>query len=154
MKICDLYSHRKGLEKVKQYPDEWKEIRSAINSSELAFGLNAPKDIKRKVSDRLNQKGWADKVRVGNSKLTISFLKSRIGVCFQIGNVARTYADILKLSQLHKKGVIEAGVIIVPHKIESKKMGANYAQYHRLSNELAHFIDIVKAPILVVGLSN
>lgn len=86
--------------------------------------------------------------------LSISFLKSRVGVCFQIGNVARTYADILKLNQLNKKGIIDVGVIVVPHKLESKKMGANYAQFDRLANELSQFSDIISAPIIVIGLSN
>jgi len=86
--------------------------------------------------------------------LTITFLKKKVGICFQIGNVARTYADILKLSQLNKKGIIDVGVIIVPHKNESKLMGANYAQFERLVKELAQFKEIVPTPIIVIGLSN
>lgn len=154
MKVCDKYYHLNALEIIQSKDGAQNELFDLVNTNELAFGINPSVEIKRKINERFNRKGWADKVKVGNSNLTISFIKSKIGVCFQIGNVARTYADILKLMQLHKKGIIDVGIIYVPHKIESKKMGANYAQYDRLAKELAQFKDIITAPILVIGLSN
>lgn len=154
MKISNQYSHHNGLEKIQNKDGLLKEIKEVLNNKNLSFGCNSPKEIKNATSERFNQKGWADKVRVGNSNLTISFLKGKVGICFQIGNVARTYADILKLTQLSQKGIIEAGVIIVPLTQESKMMGANYAQFERLSKDLSHFNEIVPAPILVIGLSN
>lgn len=154
MKICDYYSHHKGLDLMQSKICVWEELNEVLTDSNLSFGINPSKEIKAKISERLNQKGWADKVKVGASNLTISFLKSKVGVCFQIGNVARTYADILKLSQLNKKGTIDVGVIIVPHTEESRKMGANYAQFERLAKELSQFSDIVSTPIIVIGLSN
>lgn len=154
MKICDQYNHHYGLEEIQNKNGIIDEIRTVITDAKLTFGKNPPKEIKSRISEKFNQKGWADKVKVGNSNLTISFMKSKVGVCFQIGNVARTYADILKLSQLNKKNIIDAGVIIVPHKLESKLMGANYAQYDRLAKELSQFSDIILTPILVIGLSN
>lgn len=154
MKVCDKYYHLNALEIIQSKDGAQNELFDLVNTNELAFGINPPVEIKRKINERFNLKGWADKVKVGNSNLTISFIKSKIGVCFQIGNIARTYADILKLMQLHKKGIIDVGIIYVPHKIESKKMGANYAQYDRLAKELTQFKDIITAPILVIGLSN
>ena len=154
MKICDQYSHHKGLEKVKNKEGLLAEIEEILTDNDLVFGINPTKEIKMKINGRFNRKGWADKVKVGSSNLTISFLKSKVGVCFQIGNVARTYADILKLCQLHNRGIIDAGIIIVPHKLESKKMGANYAQFNRLVSELSQFKNIIPSPILVIGLSN
>jgi hypothetical protein len=154
MKICDQYNHHNGLEEIQNKNGIIDEIRTVVTDAKLSFGKNPPKEIKYRISERFNQKGWADKVKVGNSKLTISFMKSKVGVCFQIGNVARTYADIIKLSQLNKNNVIDAGVIIVPHKLESKLMGANYAMYDRLVKELSQFSDIISTPILVIGLSN
>jgi len=154
MKINDTYSHLYADDKLKNKGTILDEIKSVLIDDNLVFGINNPKEIKKIVNDRFNEKGWADKTKVGNSKLTISFLKSKVGLCFQLGNVARTYADILKLSQLGKKNIIEVGVIIVAHKIESKKMGANYAQFERLEKEIKHFGDIINVPILVIGLSN
>lgn len=154
MKNSDQYSHRNALEIIQSKDNIMSELNDIVNISDIKFGTHSPNNIKTIISDRFNEKGWADKVKVGRSNLTISFLKSKIGVCFQIGNVARTYADILKLMQLHHKGVIDAGVIFVPHALESKKMGANYAQYERLSKEIVHFKEIITMPVLVIGISN
>lgn len=137
MKICNQYSHHNALEIIQSKDGILNELIDIVTIDEILFGVYPPTKIKKTVSERFNRKGWADKVKVGNSNLTISFIKSKIGVCFQIGNVARTYADILKIMQLQNKGIIEAGIIFVPHKIESKKMGANYAQYDRLAKEIA-----------------
>jgi len=153
MKVCDQYDHLRGLQNIMQKGILLNELKEIL-ADDLLLGKSSPKIIKKAIGEKFNDRGWADNVRVGNSKLTVSFLKSKVGVCFQIGNVARTYADILKLSQLFKTGVIDVGVMIVPDKIESKKMGANYAKFDRLSNELKHFKDIIPIPILVLSLSN
>lgn len=154
MKICDTYSHLFATEKLKAKDSLLQEIESILTDNSITFGKKRPSEIKSIIGEKFAEKGWADKIKVGQSRLTISFLKQKVGVCFQLGNVARTYADILKLGQLGKKNVIEVGVIIVPHKIESKLLGANYAQYDRLSSEVKHFQDIINLPILVIGLSN
>lgn len=154
MMISEKYSLHDGLQRIQAKQGILLEIEDIFRMPKLEFGINSPKEIKERINEKFAEHGWADKVKIGTSNLTISFLKSKIGVCFQIGNVARTYADVLKLCQLHKRGIIDAGVIIVPHKAESKKMGANYAQYERLANELSQFEDIVAAPILVMAMSN
>jgi len=154
MKICDQYNHLNAMELILKKDGILNELTDIVNNRDLIFGSTRPAFIKSIINDRFNQLGWADKVKLANSNLTISFLKEKTGVCFQIGNVARTYADILKLMQLHKRGIIDVGIIYVPHKIESIKMGANYAQYNRLAKEVAQFKDIITIPILVIGLSN
>jgi len=154
MKICDTYSHLFAEDKLNLKNNLYLEIQEILTDNSLNFGDKRPNEIKIAINSKFNRKGWADKIKVGNSRLTINFLKNKVGVCFQLGNVARTYADILKLAQLGKRNVIEIGIIIVPHKIESKLLGANYAQYDRLSTEIKHFGDIINLPILVIGLSN
>lgn len=154
MKICDQYNHLNAYELLQEDESILSELSSIVDTQDVLFGITRPYDIKRFISLKFNDFGWADKVKVDNSKLTINFLKNRVGVCFQLGNVARTYADILKLMQLHQRGIIDVGVIYVPHKIESRKMGTNYAQYDRLAKEVNQFKDIIRTPILVIGLSN
>lgn len=153
MKIYDQYDHLNAF-KIIQDKDLYPELSDIVSLSNLLFGDKGPGEIKQIIGDRFDERGWADKVKIVNSKLTISFKKSGIGVCFQIGNVARTYADILKLMALHQKGVIEAGVIIVPGAEESKILGANYANYDRLEREIILYKDIITVPILGIGLSN
>lgn len=154
MKVCDKYDHIGGFKILNETKLLEREIDEILNLDELKFGISKPIKIKHSVSERFNYHGWADKVRIGSSRLTISFLKSKVGVCFQIGNVARTYADVLKLKHLYDQDIIEVGVVIVPYQIESKKMGANYAKYDRLIGELELFKNIINMPIAVFALSN
>lgn len=72
MKICNQYNHHKGLEKIQSKNGILKEIRTILNHGNLSFGADSSKEIKAKINERFNQKGWADKVKVGNSNLTIS----------------------------------------------------------------------------------
>lgn len=71
-----------------------KEL-AIIEVPQLTFGRDNPKYIKSVVSEKdLMEKGWADRVRiVASTNLTINYMKNKVGVCFQLGNVARMYAD-------------------------------------------------------------
>ena len=153
MKICDYYSHRESLEIIKS-KNILSEIEACINEVDIDFKRGNPSAIKNAVSDNFNRQGWADRINVKDSRLTINFLKSRIGVCLQIGNVARMYADILKLCYLFDVGLIDAGVLCVPHQYESSLLGANYARFDRLRNEIMLFQNIINSPLLLVCLSN
>jgi hypothetical protein len=154
MKIGNLFSYLDAEKKFKHKRKLFLEITRILNVKEIVFGLHGSKEIKQKINYRFNNKGWADKIKIRKTNLTISFVKNRIGVCCQLGNVARTYADVLKLALMHKNKIIDMGIIIVPHKFESKKLGANYAQYERLTSELESFKNIINVPILIIGLSN
>jgi len=134
--------------------DIWIEIESILNEPNLKFKKNSSRKIKTEINRKFNEKGYSDRIRILNTRLTISFIKSKVGICFQIGNVARTYADILKLSYLINNRLIDVGVIIVPMSEESKLLGTNYAKYERLFDELKLFKDVIKLPILLIGLSN
>lgn len=134
--------------------DIWIEIESILNEPNLKFKKNSSRKIKTEINRKFNEKGYSDRIRILNTRLTISFIKSKVGICFQIGNVARTYADILKLSYLINNRLIDVGVIIVPMSEESNLLGTNYAKYERLFDELKLFKDVIKLPILLIGLSN
>jgi aspartyl-tRNA synthetase len=154
MRIVSKYDHLNALEIILQNNGVWRDIEEILTSPELQFSKGNSQTIKKSIEKKFSLKGWADRVSLGNSKLTISFLRDKVGVCFQIGNVARTYADILKLVYLCSIGVIQVAVIIVPDNVESKKLGANYASFERLKNEIKLFQNILNVPIMVIGLSN
>ena len=155
MKVCNQYSHHDAYNILIQKSGLLPEIIEILDDSDVVFGVNNPRQIKTKITTGFNHLGWADRVRISNkSKLTISFMKDRVGVCFQLGNVARTYADILKLALLADKNLIDVGIIIVPHQIESNLLGANYARFDRLSTEMTDFSEIIEVPILIIALSN
>jgi hypothetical protein len=154
MKCSDMLDINNGLKILNLKKNTYSEVISAIEDSKLRFDKNNTQEIKRKISENFNNLGWTERVKLGNSRLTISFIKNRVGICFQIGNVARTYADLLKLMYLHNKKIIDVGVMIIPDKLESKQLGANYAQFERLRNEIIQFKNIIKAPITLIGLKN
>ena len=154
MKIIDIFNHKNGFEIIKDNPI-WEEIESTFNSCNLELGIDKPKTIKSYISIRFNQLGWADRVKINpTSNLTINFTKNYVGICFQIGNVARTYADLLKIMYMYQNEIIKVGIFIVPSTNASKLMGMNYANYGRLVKEFILFKDIVIAPTVILSLSN
>ncbi len=155
MKICQHYNFRNATVILNNKKEAYADINKVFNESHLIFGVDKPIIIKKRIMESFNRYGWADRVKVEASlNLTINFIKNRVGLCFQIGNVARTYADILKFAILYKRKIIDVGVLIVPDDMESKKLGANYACFSRLEKELMVLDGIFLVPILVVGLSN
>jgi hypothetical protein len=154
MKICDKYEHQNAYYVLEQKV-EFSEVVSIVEVPGLIFGRDNPKYIKAVVSERFNEKGWADRVKVVPTvNLTINFMKNKVGVCFQLGNVARMYADLLKLETLGLDDKIDVGVIILPDALESSKLGANYARFDRLKKELQVFSRIFTLPMMVISLSN
>lgn len=153
MRICNIYSHKAGTE-ILNIKGSANELTAAIETCPVKFQKGAPARIKKHISDNLTSNQWVDNVTVGNSRLTINFLKEEIGVCFQIGNVARTYADILKLNHLGNKGIIDVGIIVVPHEVESRSLGTNYANFDRLQKEIQLFSSEINTPMVVIGISN
>ena len=153
MKICDQYSHQNALEVINK-KGVFQEIEDCIDQESIIFEKGKPLSIKKIINSNFNSLGWADNIKIKNTQLSINFLKSKVGVCFQLGNVARMYADILKLGYLYDEGIIDAGVICVPHQIESRLLGANYARFDRLTKEVNLFRKIINVPILIIGLSN
>lgn len=154
MKVCNRFDHNGGLAILETKSDSFREILSALEHSSLDFKKNRPPAIRRELAVRLGALGWADRVHVGRSNLTISFLKDRIGVCLQLGNVSRTYADILKLLYLKSKSKIDCAIVIVPDSHTSRELGANYAGYERLVREFQLFEDIIDCPTLLIALSS
>lgn len=154
MKVCNRFDHNGGLALLEGKGESFQEILSVLDDDRLDFGKHRPGAMRKELGIRLGTLGWADRVHVGHSNLTISFLKDRIGVCLQLGNVSRTYADILKLLYLKSKKKIDCAIIIVPDSHASKELGANYAGFERLVREFQLFADIIDCPTLLIALSS
>lgn len=155
MKINDKYDHFHGLQVLLSKNGMFEEIGTILEDENLIIGTHDSQYIKIEIANRFNRFGWADRVKIQKtSNLTISYVKNKIGICFQIGNVARTYADILKISYMVNHNKIDVGIIIVPDKKESIRMGANYANFERLSREMELFKEVIHFPILILSLSN
>jgi hypothetical protein len=155
MKIIDAYFHNTAKAMANQRLSIIQEITDALISCPCIFGKNKPAQMKKYVANRLNSQGWTDKVRVNHKiRTTVNFMKSDVAFALQLGNVARTYADTLKIAYLENKGIIRLGVIALPCKKESKYLGANYAQFERFADELEVYATIISTPLYVIALGN
>lgn len=153
MKIDQIYSSNDGKSILFSKHQIWDELSQTLSNSKIRFEKRESQNIKMEISRHLNRLGWADSVKIEPTNLTINFIKSRVGLCIQLGNVARTYADLLKMQILYDRKIIDVGVIAVPVRYVSKEMGSNLAQYERLEEEVKIFDKIIKAPLIIIGLS-
>ena len=124
-----------------------------VNTGYPSLRKGETRDIREQISDLLNNKGWADEVKIPPSKMTINYIKRDIGLCIQLGNVARIYADLLKIQTMFVRKKITLGVVVLPMKLESKYLGSNHAQFERLIEELKIFNETINLPLVVVGIT-
>ena len=127
----------------------------------IFFGLRKIKDtsnkkgtkiIRDKIYEVLLINGWSNPVRVSSkSKITVTSIYKKIGLCCQFGNVSRLNSDMLKLQLLYKKGVIDAAIYIVPTNQFAVNFGSSRANFERFTNELEVFAQIINVPIIVLG---
>ena len=114
------------------------------------------KNFKDDLSDRLKSQGWSDKASLSvKSNITITAILKNIGLCTQTGNMARMYADLMKLQALYMDEKIKAAIFVVPTKACANSFGGNVANYDRLLNELVNiFSKVITVPILIIGFDN
>jgi len=110
-----------------------------------------PRQARAKIARAFTGDGWTSRVPVLGSNLTVSFLRENTAVCVQLGNVARTYADLLKLQALFAAGRISDSVVVVPAEGLSRDLGSNHASFERLERELELFSSVIDVPMLLVG---
>ena len=129
------------------------EIEAAICACAIAPARGKAPEIGAAIAAGLAKAGWSGKVKLArDSKITITSVKNGIGLCLQTGNMARLYADLLKLQQMFLNKVIKAGVMIVPSRATAKSLGDNIAHAARLQSELEIFRTVVHMPLIVLAI--
>ncbi len=113
-----------------------------------------PRQARTLIGMSLAVDGWASNVSVLGSNLTISFMREGTAICLQLGNVARTYADMLKLQSLFAAGRIVDAVLVVPAALLSRDLGSNHASFDRTEREIGLFDKVITVPILLVGIDD
>ena len=104
------------------------------------------------MRDRLTVLGWSDRVRIKSScGITISAMKRGIGLCVQTGNMARFYADLMKLQFVFADGLANGAIYVVPTKKAARQLGSNMVNYERVVAEARLFSKIITVPLLVLG---
>ena len=97
--------------------------------------------------------GWSDQVKVDKEhNITITSMRNNVGLCLQLGNMARFYADILKLEVLHQKDTAISAIYILPTKALAVILGSNIVHFDRFTEELNIFKHIITIPIAVIGI--
>ncbi|HJT36745.1 MAG TPA: BglII/BstYI family type II restriction endonuclease [Pirellulales bacterium] len=148
---ANVYSHRFGDKVVPSSLLE--EIVGAVADCAIAPQQGSSKSIKSAILDALVSHGWPGKVGLDiMSRISISSLKDKVGLCFQTGNMGRMYADLIKLQTLYLRGTIDAGVFIVPETRCAKLLGENIADCGRLLRELPIFDRAITVPLAVIGI--
>src|SRR5271165_2819240 len=110
-----------------------KEIAAAIVAITVKPTIGAAKKFRVAFLDSLKSSGWSSEVPVAaGSDMTITSMKNEVGLCLQTGNIARMYADLIKLQTLYLDNAIKAAAIVVPSNPIAKLLGSNIAESKRL----------------------
>jgi len=148
------YNYRSGQEII---PSEIVEsVLSVIKRLDYSLGKYDIKHFKDDLSDQLKMNGWSGSVNLSiKSSISITSILKGIGLCTQTGNMARMYADLLKLQALYMDEKIKAAIFVIPTKQCAKCLGSNIANYSRFLNELTNiFSKVITVPMVVIGFDN
>lgn len=147
------FSHNSGNQIIdSSMLDHMVKGLSNINKPFIKGG--AP-EIRAEISFVLGRLGWSDKVRISSKQaITVTSKKGKMALCLQTGNMARFYADLLKLQSQFLDGKIEVAIYILPMQAAAKKLGDNIAQFERFTREIdTVFYKVITVPIIVLGFS-
>lgn len=111
------------------------------------------REIREPIEKILAVNGWSNRIRVvPDYTISISSMCDEVGLCLQFGNMARLYADLLKLQLMYLNGTIKSAIYILPMKKFALELGVNVVNYERLTHELQIFQKIIKVPMVVIGI--
>lgn len=130
-----------------------QNVRNALNDADWPIRYSS-KEFRENLLRSLSVFGWSNAVRIDiRSKINITSVFDKTGLCLQTGNMSRFYADLLKLETLYRKEQIIGAVYIVPTKAFAKQLSGNVANFERLIEELQIFEATLTVPMVVFGLS-
>jgi hypothetical protein len=99
-------------------------------------------------------RGWQRNPPITNdniSRINADFLRDRVIVEVQFGNMSRWYADVFKFQLAVSRGNVDVGVCVVPMKAFADTIDENVAYYQRVIRELGYASNSVAVPIWVLG---
>ncbi|GAB1467422.1 hypothetical protein MASR2M64_00900 [Candidatus Cloacimonadota bacterium] len=129
------------------------EITEAVKNCNAKVFLRNATAIRKKIQSELINNGWSLEVQIDpSSRVSITSRKAETGLCIQTGNVARVYADLLKLQTVFERGLIKGGGIILPTRDCARQLASNMANLERLDNELDIFGKVINLPLVLIGI--
>ena len=130
-----------------------KEIAAAIAAISIRPARGNATKLRDAFLAHLKSSGWSSKIAVSmDSDMTITSMKDNVGLCLQTGNMARMYADLIKLQTMYLDNAIKSAVIVLPSHPMAALLGSNIAQAKRLERELAIFKKAYHVPTLIFAL--
>jgi hypothetical protein len=130
-----------------------QEVVKAIEAVTVTPSKGAASKIRDALLNNLLATGWSAETHISNdSEMTITSIKSKIGLCLQTGNMARMYADLLKLQKIYLDGAITAGIMLVPSQTCAQILGDNVAHAARLERELEIFRKVIHIPMVIYSI--
>ena len=143
-----LYNYRSGREIV---PKELLEgVIRILEGMDHRLGKYEIRRFKDRLSDQLQMQGWP-----GPGNLPAASSIAINPLCTQTGNMARMYADLLKLQALYLDENLKAAIYLIPTKACANAFGGNVANYERFLNELRNiFSRVITVPMVVIGFDN
>ncbi len=153
MKIT-IYDYNNGKAAIPV--DIANSVLSVIDALDYSLGKYEIKHFKDDLSDQIKLYGWSGKVSISaKSNISITSMRKNIGLCTQTGNMARMYADLMKLQALYLDDKIQAAIFVLPVKECANAFGGNVANYERFLNELINiFSKVITVPMLIIGFDN
>lgn len=149
-----IYNYRSGQQVIPE--DVTDSVLDVIEGLDYSLGKYDIKHFKDDLSDQLKTRGWSGKVNLSvKSSISITSILRNVGLCTQTGNMARMYADILKLQALYMDEKIIAAIFVLPTKECANSFGGNVANYDRFLNELTNiFSKVITVPMVIIGFDN
>lgn len=144
------HSHNFGCEAISE--QILNPLMRRLSELQFEFRENTASDLRKIILDCIMELGWSDQVKVDKEhNITITSMRNNVGLCLQLGNMARFYADILKLEVLHQKDTAVSAIYILPTKAAAASLGSNIVHFDRFTEELNIFKHIITIPIAVIG---
>ena len=150
----DKYSFRQGINCTDK--NITKDVEEVLNALDTEFCKGCTTEIREKITNPLIRKGWSKDIFISsNHRITIPLVFRDVALFIQTGNMARYYADILKLQAQFLNKKIKCAIYVVPTKESAKKLGANHVHYDRVTSELEDvFSNVITVPVIIYGLYN
>jgi len=112
---------------------------------------NSPQNLRANWDRKFLADGWAKNPHLPNSNLSISYMMDDVGVCVQLGNICRLYADLLKLETLYKLDRIKLGILVVPSDGYAESLGSNYTALSRSLRDVKTLESAISVPLLFIS---
>lgn len=128
-------------------------VEKALTEVNNPIKYREASSIRNSILDLLYHEGWSKQVRIhAKHGITLTSKYRKTALCLQTGNMARFYADLIKLQSQYIDNKISSSIYILPTADTSRILGSNMANYERLTSELEDIYNrVITVPMIIYG---